>query len=92
MIERQTKARMGKYLDKFSCLKFMIAGEVPENPDSQELATVDMRTFIRSCYELESFLLTLILHRYLRPDPRRRTPLRQQLRRLRPRFFCTFLY
>ncbi|KAH8738311.1 hypothetical protein BGZ61DRAFT_544692 [Ilyonectria robusta] len=48
MIERQTKARMGKYLDKFSCLKFMIAGEVPENPDSQESATVDMRIFAQT--------------------------------------------
>ncbi|KAH7170028.1 hypothetical protein EDB81DRAFT_676489 [Dactylonectria macrodidyma] len=48
MIERQTKARMGKYLDKFSCLKFMIAGEVPENPESQEQATVDMRIFAQT--------------------------------------------
>lgn len=49
MIERQTKARMGKkYLDKFSCLKFMIAGAVPENPQSQEEATVDLRIFAQT--------------------------------------------
>ena len=48
MIERQTKARMGKYLEKFSCLKFMIAGNVPENADSQEEATVDLRIFAQT--------------------------------------------
>ncbi|VUC31575.1 unnamed protein product [Clonostachys rosea] len=48
MIERQTKARMGKYLDKFSCLKFMIAGDVPKDPQSQEEATVDMRIFAQT--------------------------------------------
>ena len=49
MIERQTKARMGdKYLSKFSCLKFMIAGAVPENPQSQEEATVDLRIFAQT--------------------------------------------
>ncbi|KPM38187.1 hypothetical protein AK830_g8368 [Neonectria ditissima] len=48
MIERQTKARMGKYLDKFSCLRFMIAGAVPSNPDSQDEATVLMRIFAQT--------------------------------------------
>ncbi|KAK7408814.1 hypothetical protein QQX98_009000 [Neonectria punicea] len=48
MIERQTKARMGKYLDKFTCLKFMIAGAVPSNPESQEEATVLMRIFAQT--------------------------------------------
>ncbi|KAI1843557.1 hypothetical protein JX266_010190 [Neoarthrinium moseri] len=48
MIERQTKARMGSDIEKFSCLKFMIAGVVPENPCSQEEATVDCRIFAQS--------------------------------------------
>ncbi len=48
MIERQTKARMGEYLDKFSCLKFMTAGVVPEDPQSQEEATVDLRIFAQT--------------------------------------------
>lgn len=49
MIERQTKARMGKhYLDKFSCLKFMIAGSVGQNPQSQDEATVDLRIFAQT--------------------------------------------
>jgi hypothetical protein len=48
MIERQTKAQMGEHLKKFSCLKFMIAGAVPENPTSQEEATVDLRIFAQT--------------------------------------------
>ncbi|KAF4972970.1 hypothetical protein FZEAL_9455 [Fusarium zealandicum] len=48
MIERQTKARMGKYLDKFSCLEFMMAGAVPEDPQSQDEATVDLRIFAQT--------------------------------------------
>lgn len=49
MIERQTKARMGKkYLDKFSCLKFTIAGDVPRDPQSQDEATVDLRIFAQT--------------------------------------------
>ncbi|KAF4466717.1 duf1446 domain-containing protein [Fusarium albosuccineum] len=48
MIERQTKARMGPYLEKFSCLKFMIAGNVPEEPASQDEATVDLRIFAQT--------------------------------------------
>ncbi|OAA66787.1 hypothetical protein SPI_01363 [Niveomyces insectorum RCEF 264] len=48
MIERQTKARMGAYLDKFSCLKFMIAGTVPADPQTQEEATVDLRIFAQT--------------------------------------------
>jgi hypothetical protein len=48
MIERQTKAQMGEHLKKFSCLKFMIAGAVPEDPQSQEEATVDLRIFAQT--------------------------------------------
>ncbi|CAK7243459.1 MAG: hypothetical protein STHCBS139747_004984 [Sporothrix thermara] len=48
MIERQTKARMGAYLDKFSCLKFMVAGHVPQDPASQDEATVDLRIFAQT--------------------------------------------
>jgi hypothetical protein len=48
MVERQTRALMGDYVKKFSCLKFMIAGDVPSNPESQEQATVDMRIFAQT--------------------------------------------
>ncbi|KIH89893.1 hypothetical protein SPBR_00350 [Sporothrix brasiliensis 5110] len=48
MIERQTKARMGAYLDKFSCLKFMMAGAVPADPATQDEATVDLRIFAQT--------------------------------------------
>jgi hypothetical protein len=48
MIERQTKARMGDEIKKFSCLKFMIAGEVPADPQSQDEATVDCRIFCQT--------------------------------------------
>lgn len=48
MIERQTKARMGDHLSKFTCLKFMLAGAVPSDPQSQEEATVDLRIFAQT--------------------------------------------
>ncbi|KAF2104230.1 DUF1446-domain-containing protein [Rhizodiscina lignyota] len=48
MVERQTKALMGDHISKFSCLKFMIAGTVPDDPQSQEEATVDMRIFAQT--------------------------------------------
>ncbi|ROT38011.1 DUF1446-domain-containing protein [Sodiomyces alkalinus F11] len=48
MVERQTKALMGEHISRFSCLKFMVAGSVPENPESQEEATVDMRIFAQT--------------------------------------------
>ncbi|ERS97503.1 hypothetical protein HMPREF1624_05671 [Sporothrix schenckii ATCC 58251] len=48
MIERQTKARMGAYLDKFSCLKFTMAGAVPADPATQDEATVDLRIFAQT--------------------------------------------
>lgn len=48
MVERQTRALMGDYVKKFSCLKFMIAGDVPSNPETQEQATVDMRIFAQT--------------------------------------------
>jgi hypothetical protein len=48
MIERQTKATMGEHLSKFSCLNFTIAGTVPQDPQSQDEATVDLRIFAQS--------------------------------------------
>lgn len=48
MIERQTKALMGDHIKRFSCLKFMVAGNVPSDPQSQEEATVDMRIFAQT--------------------------------------------
>lgn len=48
MIERQTKATMGEHLAKFSCLNFTIAGKVPDDPQSQDEATVDLRIFAQS--------------------------------------------
>lgn len=48
MVERQTKALMGEHLSRFSCLRFMVAGAVPEDPQSQEEATVDMRIFAQT--------------------------------------------
>lgn len=48
MVERQTKALMGEHVSKFSCLRFMVAGDVPANPRSQEEATVDMRIFAQT--------------------------------------------
>ncbi|KAL2752011.1 hypothetical protein ACRALDRAFT_1052947 [Sodiomyces alcalophilus JCM 7366] len=48
MVERQTKALMGEHINRFSCLKFQVAGAVPENPQSQEEATVDMRIFAQT--------------------------------------------
>lgn len=48
MVERQTRALMGEHVNKFSCLKFMVAGAVPNNPQSQEEATVDMRVFAQT--------------------------------------------
>jgi len=48
MVERQTKALMGPHVDRFSCLRFMVAGAVPENPQSQDEATVDLRIFAQT--------------------------------------------
>lgn len=48
MIERQTLAAMGDYAKKFSCLKFQICGTVPQDPQSQDEATVDMRIFAQT--------------------------------------------
>ncbi|KAH0442492.1 DUF1446 domain-containing protein [Colletotrichum camelliae] len=48
MVERQTKALMGDHIKKFSCLRFMVAGAVPSDPQSQEEATVDMRIFAQT--------------------------------------------
>ncbi|KAM0536457.1 hypothetical protein ACHAP6_007139 [Verticillium nonalfalfae] len=48
MVERQTRALMGHHIKRFSCLKFMVAGNVPSDPQSQEEATVDMRIFAQT--------------------------------------------
>jgi len=48
MVKRQTLATMGDNVKRFSCLNFTIAGVVPENPQSQNEATVDMRIFAQS--------------------------------------------
>ncbi|KAB5554917.1 hypothetical protein GE09DRAFT_964735 [Coniochaeta sp. 2T2.1] len=48
MIERQTKALMGDHVTRFSCLRFMIAGAVPSDPQSQDEATVDLRIFAQT--------------------------------------------
>lgn len=48
MVKRQTLATMGENVKRFSCLKFTMAGTVPDDPDSQDQATVDMRIFAQS--------------------------------------------
>ncbi|KAM0327096.1 hypothetical protein ACHAQA_006223 [Verticillium albo-atrum] len=48
MVERQTKALMGEHINRFSCLKFMVAGDIPSDPQSQEEATVDLRIFAQT--------------------------------------------
>ncbi|KXJ90404.1 hypothetical protein Micbo1qcDRAFT_226332 [Microdochium bolleyi] len=48
MVERQTLRNMGDDAKKFSCLKFMIAGGVPQDPQSQNEATVDLRIFAQT--------------------------------------------
>ena len=48
MIERQTLKAMGDYAKEFTCLKFQIAGAVPEDPQTQNEATVDLRIFAQT--------------------------------------------
>lgn len=48
MVERQTKALMGEHLTRFSCLRFMTAGTVAPDPQSQDEATVDLRIFAQT--------------------------------------------
>jgi hypothetical protein len=48
MVERQTLAAMGEHVKKFTCLKFQVAGTVPDDPQSQDEATVDMRIFAQT--------------------------------------------
>jgi len=48
MVERQTLRLMGEHVKKFSCLKFQICGSVPQDPQSQDEATVDMRIFAQT--------------------------------------------
>lgn len=48
MIELQTKALMGEDIHKLTCLTFTWAGTVPEDPQTQDEATVDFRIFAQS--------------------------------------------
>ncbi|KAJ6005150.1 hypothetical protein N7451_003094 [Penicillium sp. IBT 35674x] len=48
MVKRQTLKAVGDNLHKFSCLNFSVAGSVPENPDSQDEGTVDLRIFAQT--------------------------------------------
>jgi hypothetical protein len=48
MMEAQIKTLMGDNLSKFSCLRFQLAGAVPDDPQSQEEATVDFRVFAQT--------------------------------------------
>ena len=48
MMEAQVRELMGENVTKFSCLKFQIAGGIPDNPRSQEAATVDFRVFAQT--------------------------------------------
>lgn len=48
MVERQTMKLMGEHVKKLSYLKFMIAGAVPSDPQTQGEATVDMRIFTQT--------------------------------------------
>jgi hypothetical protein len=48
MLENQVRTYMGEHIKKFTCLKFMVAGGVPDNPQSQDEATVDFRVFAQT--------------------------------------------
>lgn len=48
MIESQIRELMGDEVKKFSCLRFQIAGAIPEDPQSQDEATVDLRVFAQT--------------------------------------------
>ncbi|KAN0120134.1 DUF1446 domain containing protein [Hyaloscypha variabilis] len=46
--ERQVRASMGKNVERFSCLKFTLNGSSPDNPENQDVATVDFRVFAQT--------------------------------------------
>lgn len=46
LLERQVRAMLDE--SKFHCLKFRVNGRCPENPRSQDAATVDVRIFAQS--------------------------------------------
>lgn len=46
--ERQIRHSMGENVDKFSCLKFTLNGWCQENPENQDVATVDLRVFVQT--------------------------------------------
>ncbi|ERS99343.1 hypothetical protein HMPREF1624_04542 [Sporothrix schenckii ATCC 58251] len=48
MMEEQIRELIGNDIDKFSALKFQLAGGVPSDPESQEAATVDFRVVAQS--------------------------------------------
>ncbi|EAT77337.1 hypothetical protein HBI56_181340 [Parastagonospora nodorum] len=48
MVELQTKALAGRQVDKLHVLEFQVAGSIPEDPRSQDEATVDMRIYAQS--------------------------------------------
>jgi ribosomal protein S16 len=46
--ERQIRYSMGKNVEKFSCLKFSLNGWCQEDPENQDVATVDFRIFVQT--------------------------------------------
>ena len=46
--ERQIRHSMGKHVDKFTCLKFSLNGWCQEDPENQDVATVDFRIFVQT--------------------------------------------
>ena len=48
MVERQTLASMGEHAKNFTCLQFQVAGTVPQDPQSQDEVTFDMRLFTQT--------------------------------------------
>ncbi|KAJ5629470.1 hypothetical protein N7528_003127 [Penicillium herquei] len=46
--ERQIRHSMGKNVEKFSCLKFSLNGWCQEDPENQDVATVDFRIFVQT--------------------------------------------
>ncbi|OJJ03007.1 hypothetical protein ASPVEDRAFT_134387 [Aspergillus versicolor CBS 583.65] len=46
--ERQIRHSMGENISKFSCLKFSLNGWCQENPENQDVATVDFRILVQT--------------------------------------------
>lgn len=46
--EKQIRHSMGKNADRFSCLKFSLNGWCQEDPENQDVATVDFRIFVQT--------------------------------------------